>query len=455
MSHHQILDVHCHLFNGVYALTELTAASWNILKGTYPQVPPQARGAPRSFLSLEGIGEFAAYAARLLEAALSDCEGNYTTQLDSLAGSALAGGELLCAPLMMDIYYALDNNGRETDSPEEARPLPVTGQPFTVQEKERADFAQHLEQVRDLVAREMIRLTQGPTGLYETRVDPIQQLDREIEALRERWLGIREAVPKDSADGMGLSPGYQDHMEALEQLARSRPGSVFPFLAIDPRRPGIQHLLELKLAEGRGIFRGVKLYPPLGYLPTHPALEPVYTYCQRYDIPITVHCSLGGFENLRRQNLVESWTAQPHWESFTKVRKTKSRYYANPQNWRPVLERFPGLRLNFAHLGGSRANSAGAINETWFDTILSLMSEYPNIYADLAYVASPKRQAQTLARIKQNDLLMQRVMFGTDFIMLAMDRELGGLVRYFTNYAGIEEDLLINNARRFLKLEDS
>lgn len=45
---------------------------------------------------------------------------------------------------------------------------------------------------------------------------------------------------------------------------------ILAFEAVDPRRPGIFELVREKVGPGK-TFAGVKLYPSLGYLPTHPA----------------------------------------------------------------------------------------------------------------------------------------------------------------------------------------
>ena len=85
----------------------------------------------------------------------------------------------------------------------------------------------------------------------------------------------------DPYEGIELSPGYKKHMLELEELSNNYPGKVFPFLAVDPRRIGIMKLIDLKVNKGIGIFKGIKIYPPLGYLPTHPNLEPVFEYCSQ------------------------------------------------------------------------------------------------------------------------------------------------------------------------------
>jgi len=129
-----------------------------------------------------------------------------------------------------------------------------------------------------------------------------------------------------------LSPGYKKHMLELEELAKKYPGKVFPFLAIDPRRMGTMKLIEMKVNKGKGIFKGIKIYPPLGYLPTHPNLAPVFDYCVQYDIPITLHCSPGGINNFRKKNYIRSWDEKIIWKISKRQRVIKAFIIPLPKN---------------------------------------------------------------------------------------------------------------------------
>ena len=51
---------------------------------------------------------------------------------------------------------------------------------------------------------------------------------------------------------------------------------VLPFAAVDARRPGVVEETK-RLIEEDG-FRGIKLYPPLGYHPNDPLLRPLYAF---------------------------------------------------------------------------------------------------------------------------------------------------------------------------------
>jgi uncharacterized protein len=80
--------------------------------------------------------------------------------------------------------------------------------------------------------------------------------------------------------------------DELRQLRDDYPELVIPFVAVDPRRPGIVQTT-IALLEEPG-FCGIKLYPPLGYHPDHPALGELYAYAAEHDVPILAHCTRRG-----------------------------------------------------------------------------------------------------------------------------------------------------------------
>lgn len=253
----------------------------------------------------------------------------------------------------------------------------------------------------------------------------------------------------DPYAGIELSPGYKKHMHDLEELANNNPGQVFPFLAVDPRRIGMMDLIKMKVSEGNGIFKGIKLYPPLGYLPTHPNLMPVFEYCSQYDIPITLHCSPGGMQNFCKENYVRSWEGNDHLEDFEGTGKNKSMFYTDPEKWEPILAKWSNLRINFAHFGGGDQLVDG--KTAWMNKIIQLIKTHPHVYTDIAYHTNVKSPSLILGVVGNNACLEQKLMFGTDYIMIMMDKTLGGVGKYFDHYTVFNDELLYRNAKDFLK----
>jgi predicted TIM-barrel fold metal-dependent hydrolase len=457
----EVMDIHCHLFNVQYALKEVAAISWNALWGNYPhnkkkireiEAGMKKRGA---WETIEGIGELIAYVARLMKVALQSPEANYQTMLDAFRKSDLGmNKQLLVAPLMMDIYFAVDDNKSEVDHGQGKRGGDsgdeVNTEMFELDESDIPEFEKHFDELQNLILEEM-----GKDGAF----DEIQKrsgagsMASIFESVKDELVapasGMKRKSKSDAYDGIEMSPGYRCHLEELEALEKKNKGSVFPFLAIDPRRYGIMKLIEMKVNRANGPFYGVKLYPPLGYLPTHPKLVPVFDYCEANDIPITVHCSRGGLKNFRKENQVLSTEAPAYIENFRNYDNDKSLFYANPDNWEPVLQKWNDVRLDLAHFGGGKqlAND----DRVWMDKIIAFLRNqtYRNVYTDISYFSEPGLM-EKITGIIQDENIGDYVCFGTDFLMIMLELHLGGLKNYFNKFIPFDQALHIDNAKRFL-----
>ncbi len=448
----QIIDAHCHLFNAKYAVMELASASWNHFRGNYPHqkgtVLLKTRK-PGFIERLEGVKDFAAYIARLLKVTLSDCEGNYKTALKNFAESELGkNASLSVAPLMMDIYFALDDNTDEAGLARKGRLTTPRIEAFAIPADKQKDFEDHFNKI-ELMVREEFKKIQPVTKRLLVSEDKLATIFNDA---KKDLLATPRKLLKgvDPYAGIELSPGYKKHMLELEGLAKKYPGKVFPFLAIDPRRAGIMKLIEMKINKGKGIFKGIKLYPPLGYLPTHPNLATVFDYCVQYDIPITVHCSPGGINNFRKTNYIRSWDEKNHLEDFKTTEGNKSIYYTAPEKWLPVLIKWQDIRINFAHFGGGDQLIAG--NTNWMNKIIELIKAHPHVYTDISYHTDKESPCKILEVVGKNDCLNTRLMFGTDYIMIMMDMSLGGLDKYYNLYTVLNDRLVYENAKDFLNL---
>lgn len=192
--------------------------------------------------------------------------------------------------------------------------------------------------------------------------------------------------------GSGLKD-FQEQMsetaEAVEavnnQYGRSR---MLPFIAADPRRPDIDVIVTDAL--GSGIFKGVKIYPVMGYDPGDKRLHGIYQYCVDNNHPVTTHCMNGGIPGFNE-------------------------YYhmADPDSWENVLKNFPGLSLNLAH--------NGLTGKSWQPKIERLIKTYDNVYTDISgniemwYM--PRRYFKNVKRMLNTDKIKDRLLYGTDWYM--------------------------------------
>jgi len=194
---------------------------------------------------------------------------------------------------------------------------------------------------------------------------------------------------------------------------------------------------------GSNFFSGIKVYPPLGFDP-YPLETPdksrlenakspeereflkenalnvwvnthfLYQYCIKKNIPMTTHCSDGGFVIMD-----ENW----------------SRERANPEFWMGVLNFYPKLKLNFGHFGiqvRSEKHSWGRWNNFIIDMILS--DAFPRVYADISDLGATTKKYKKLAEVIENyisikangdaqkevlfkEKLLRNLLFGTDFMV--------------------------------------
>jgi len=247
--------------------------------------------------------------------------------------------------------------------------------------------------------------------------------------------------------------------------------NLLPFIPVDPTiseydRSAFDHF-DIFLKAFRGDYgfipAGIKIYPSLGYLPSHPLLMPVYEICERKNLPIPAHCSSGTVHAyFRRMDNIQGWkigpdgnlTDRPESRWFMFFRKIKyENYFNHPKNWEPVLTRFPKLKINFAHFGGSRQwrRMLHGEKNSWVSRIIDYFGRFPNVYADLSYTnAFPEINGLIKERIQSSMLVRSRVLYGFDYYMVVKEGHYRSIKADFDTLMGekiIDEISRINPAR--------
>jgi len=163
---------------------------------------------------------------------------------------------------------------------------------------------------------------------------------------------------------------------------------MLPFIAADPNREDVRNIV-IDALQGGG-FKGVKIYPVMGFTPDDKRLYPIYEYCVENNVPITAHCENGGIPGFQK-------------------------YYhlADPKYWSAVLKDFPTLTLNLAH--NDRTGSS------WQPKIAELIKTYPNVYTDISYDTEmwfmPRRYFKSIKRMLGTPKIQDRLLYGTDWYM--------------------------------------
>lgn len=251
----------------------------------------------------------------------------------------------------------------------------------------------------------------------------------------DHWVGDRTRTSQD---------GQVAVMTKLIRRQAAYGGvAIHPSVAFCPWRAAVDGgatFERVRRAVHEGGFIGVKLYPPMGFralgnaaLPRSAfpaawgrdpallddALSRLYGTCEADGIPVLTHCSNS---NYPRPGYGER---------------------AAPAFWGDALERFPRLRLCFAHFGGPWAIGRTA----WMTDILALMHRFDGVYADvgdMSFVHGSRGVADGATPLQaalwrqfadallafdgtpgRAGLVWRRVMYGSDWVMQARERRSG------------------------------
>ncbi len=274
----------------------------------------------------------------------------------------------------------------------------------------------------------------------------------------------------------------QTQVQEIVDLKRSTlyQQRLYPFLGVDPRMQGVDLLKWVKkyISKDYG-FYGIKIYPAYGFFPFDNRLDDVWKWASDMGVPVMTHCTRGGsfylgsFDSVLNRGGFQPKIVPP--DPFTsayttavnnisqrirslvtstdkKVKKDNQLWcniFGYPENYIPVLEKYPNLKICLAHLGGGneinriplagvvaqtaagRAAQAGQsavpgaptlsypdyLNENWYIGVIDLMATYPRVYSDISYTLSNKPAMDTVVKFFKGKPLTERLLYGTEFYM--------------------------------------
>lgn len=251
-----------------------------------------------------------------------------------------------------------------------------------------------------------------------------------------------------------VSRAYVDQLKELAALAEAHP-EVIPFIHIDPRRKDYMDLFKRSVEEWG--FKGVKIYPSIGYFPYDERLYPVYGYCEKYSLPVLSHCSPYNPVNFRgnRNELLEMLSKSRAGTINTeKKRGELCAHFTDPQNWSFVMDDFSKLRVCLAHFGSAYymkrfLNNPGS-GENWFLSIKSMIYKYDNLYTDVSFTMNNTDYFSLLKVMLADNVLKSRILFGSDYYMVeteTTERRFGIDLRAFIGEEYFDEIARINPER--------
>lgn len=322
-----------------------------------------------------------------------------------------------------------------------------------------------------------------------TEASQLEVFQRAFEAAQHYDHAVRIVGLTMNMDFMDTEPSkkqisFETQLEGVKDIKRYYPANFFPFLGIDPRhKSGMDMVVWARIYFETGVkhnatgktypfFSGLKLYPALGFFPFDPRLEDLYGYAEKNQLPVMTHCTRVGSQYIgariesiipKNPNMIRvpgnanvdnaRASIEKRIQDFYDKKWVKNNKLGNndracdlfghPENYIPVLEKFPNLKICLAHMGGSNeildAPSSGELGEirqvdtpSWFDRITEMMKVYTNLYTDISYTLSDftKTDNEVYRRVvtfmntpdKNGNPLSQRVLFGTDFFMTEQEK---------------------------------
>lgn len=224
---------------------------------------------------------------------------------------------------------------------------------------------------------------------------------------------------------------YKKQIEELGNLKLKYPETILPFIHIDPRSKDYYDLF-LQAIEVYG-YKGIKIYPNIGYMPFDDRLLKVYDYCNRNNLNIMCHCSpynpvyYRGTKKDFKKALQESIFYNTI--DFSQSKRKLSSYFSNPYNYRELLTHYTKSNWNLCHFGSEywwkeylKSGLVDNVDDNWFCIIRMLISVYPNLYSDISFTSHDKEFFPIIKELLNDKKTKEKVLFGSDFYMNSVNK---------------------------------
>jgi predicted TIM-barrel fold metal-dependent hydrolase len=442
-------DIHLHLFNKTFLAKELY---FRLVQVIHHLFAPEDEKAERGLFeaagkTLEKIKNIVQTLKRINNFLQTGFQSNSTEICNEL--NSVYKNEFLLTPLMFDLTYCFVSTADGT------REIALPVDHFQVLEKHKKEFMKNVSRISAPALKGKRTVETVPAKeqkLMEELSKELAEFDRLTKELKKSHKQdlIRKRTISRGLEGLsGEADGFYEQIVQLKDLKNTPKykDRIFPFLAVDPRRPGILEYMRQNVGKGK-MFIGVKLYTPNGYSPTDPLLfgsagssDCVYSFCEKNKIPITAHNSFGGFatfvDKVEVSGDIYTGRGIKHLEKeFVNFRislvnnpgkaiKERALALNHPSLWEKVLEKYPGLYLNLAHFGGGErlGMAIDNINDpesgNWSKKIIELIQKYKNAYTDVSCYSD----FGVLEKLKSSAIYIKispKIMYGSDYYLLLL-----------------------------------
>jgi predicted TIM-barrel fold metal-dependent hydrolase len=228
-----------------------------------------------------------------------------------------------------------------------------------------------------LFAEQMARIRPGGMGL---RAD--------ADTIYAAMAGVDKAIVFSLR--YGDSAGVESDDATTAAAVARYPDKLVGFAYADPRRPDVMELLQ-HAHRTLGLV-GVKFGPIYnGVALDDPRLVPVYAYCQKHDLPLTMHMGT----TFARNAPVELGRAI-HVE--------------------PIARKYPDLKIILAHMG-----------HPWHEETIVVIRKQPNVYSEISAIFYRPWQFWNTLICAQEYLVTDKIFWGTDFPFSGVEESKAGL----------------------------
>ena len=189
----------------------------------------------------------------------------------------------------------------------------------------------------------------------------------------------------------GDSVGIESDDETTARAVAKYPDKIVGFAYVDPRRADCMDMLE-HAVEDLGL-KGVK-YGPIynGVALSDPRLDPVYEYCQKNNIPLTMHMG-----TTYARNAPVDMGRAIHVE--------------------PVALKYPDLTMILAHMG-----------HPWYGDCIAVSRKQPNVFCEVSALFYRPWQYYNILIEAQEYKIIDKIFFGTDFPFSRVGESVDGLL---------------------------
>jgi predicted TIM-barrel fold metal-dependent hydrolase len=182
---------------------------------------------------------------------------------------------------------------------------------------------------------------------------------------------------------------------------------------------------------------GEMTYIYAGISPVDPKLDQYWALAAELDIPVMIHINRGPPAGSPSRPAGCCPDFNPD--------------LGNPELLRPILEKYPHMRISLQHAGFPSLPELGGID--YIDETLALLRDYANVYVDMTALNSVPPAFVHESAVKQflERGYADRIMMGTD------NWEAAPIIARYENFDFLSEEqkrgILYRNAARFFQIE--